>query len=193
MIAFGIQKPWLRKPVFLGANLLVALVCLTTVVWPMRDWLADRDAQILQQRETLARWRAIAAQDAAVRALATQSGGDDAEFLQGKNEGVIQAEMQGRLKGLVEKAGARLRSMRGLQAQADPAVRYVGARVELFGPIQAVHRAVTAIETGKPLLFVKGAMLRPLPTPGPPGVAQEPTIEAQLDVYGVVRIEGTSP
>lgn len=192
MIQHWHQKPKLRGGLFLGGNLLVAVLFVNAVVWPARDFFAERDAQIADQGETLARWRAIAAQDSAVRTMATQVSMDEVEFLSGKSEGVIQAELQSRLKSMVEKAGARLRSIRSLQTQVDQTAKYLGSRVELFGPIQTVHRAMDAIETAKPYLFIKGAILRPSPTSGPTGSTQEPTIEAQLDIFGVMR-PGATP
>lgn len=193
MIQLWHQKPKLRGVLFLGGNLLVLVVLVNAVVWPARDFFADRDAQIAHQTGTLARWRAITAQDSAVRTMATQIGTDEGEFLSGKNEGVIQAELQSRLKSMVEKAGARLRSIRGLQTQADQTAKYLGSRVELFGPIQAVRQALHTIEAAKPYLFIKGAVMRPSPATGVLGSAHEPTLEVQLDIFGVMRPEASNP
>lgn len=185
------QRPWLRRAIFLGGNFLAALLIVMGVVTPLRSLFADRDGQIVHQHEALARWQAIAAQEAIVRAAADQVAVNQNEFLVGKNEGAIQADAQARLKGMIEKAGARLRSIRGLQPQIDRQVRYVGSRVELFGTLQTVQRAIYAIESAKPYLFVTGAVLRLAPALGQVNPAQEPLIEAQLDVFGVMVAEAS--
>ena len=191
MMQFSHQHPWLRPVLFLGVNALVVALITFGLVLPVRDLLADRDAQIVHQRETLVRWKAIAAQHTTVTELASQIGGDEGEFLSGKNEGVIQAELQARLKAMVEKAGARLRSVRGVQPQMDGPIRYIGARLELQGTLPSIYRAVQAVETAKPYLFVSNAMMRPAPSAGPAGTSHEPTLNVQLEIIGATRAEGT--
>jgi hypothetical protein len=90
---------------------------------------------------------------------------------------------------MVEAAGGKLRSIRTLQAQTDEQTKYIGSRIELFGPLQAIHRAIHAIESAKPYLFVRGAVIKPSPPMGQIGIPQEPVIEAQLDVFGARRVE----
>lgn len=102
---------------------------------------------------------------------------------------VIGADLQTWLKRIAEAAGAKLRSVRGLPALGDERMRYVGSRIEIFGPLAAIHRAVHAIENAKPYLLVKGAALRLSPPVGRTGAPGEPIIEAQLDVFGAVRAE----
>ena len=50
-----------------------------------------------------------------------------------------------------------------------------------------------AIEIARPYLFVSGGILRLSPQAGPAGMPQEPLIEAQLDIFGVTRIEAREP
>jgi general secretion pathway protein M len=117
----------------------------------------------------------------------------EGEFLTGKTDGAIGADLQGRLKGMVEAAGAKLRSVRNLQPRTDAQMRYIGSRIELFGPIAAIHRAIHAIESAKPYLFVTGGTIRLAQSIGQVGVPQAPLIEAQLHVYGAVRVEVRKP
>ena len=187
------DKPWLRRTLFLGSNLLVAAIVVFGIILPLREYFADRDSEIIQNQEAIARWRAIAAEETAVQTLVREIGADRGEFLSGKNEGVIQAELQTRLKGMIEQAGARLRSVRGLQSHADGSARYVGARLEVFGTIPALHRALSAIESAKPYLFVRAAVMRPTAVMGQLGASQEPTLDAQLEIFGVMRAEAANP
>lgn len=183
------QKPWLRRAAFLAGNLAAAAVMTFAVILPVREYLAERDLQIAEQRATLARFRAVAGQQAAVQSAAGRIGADRGEFLAGKGEGVIGADLQARLKRMAEAAGAKLRSVRGLPAQDNEQTKYVGSRVELFGSLAAIHRAVHSIENAKPYLFITGAAVRLSPPIGQTGAGQEPIIEAQLDVFAAVRVE----
>ena len=191
MMRLWYEHHWLRPILFLGTNALVVALITFGFILPVRDILSDRDAEIADQRQTLARWKAIAAQHATVTELATQIGGDQGEFLSGKNEGVIQAELQARLKAMVEKAGARLRSIRGVQPHADGSIRYIGARLELQGTLPSIYRAVQAVETAKPYLFVSSAVMRPSSSAAPVGTPQEPTLEVQLEILGAMRNDGS--
>lgn len=185
------QKAWLRRTAFIAGNLAAGAVLVFAAIRPVSDYLAERDRQIAEQRTTLARFRAVAGQEAAVQSAAGRIAADRGEFLAGKSEGVISADLQTGLKRMAEAAGAKLRSVRGLPARDNEQSKYVGTRVELFGSLAAIHRAIHSIESAKPFLFITGAAIRPSPPIGQTGPAQEPIIEAQLDVFAAVRIEAT--
>jgi hypothetical protein len=178
---------WVRRVLFLGVNGAAVLAVALLVLVPVRDVLDSRDAQIAEQRSMLARFTAIAAQEATVEAAAKQAPADHGEYLTGSNDGVVNADLQTRLKALVESAGAHLRTVSGLQPQTVERLRYIGSRVDIFGSLPSVHRAVAAIETAKPFLFVRGAVIKPAPPTGPANASQEPVIDAQLDVFGALR------
>jgi general secretion pathway protein M len=181
------QTPALRRLLFLLGNLTAGFAIMLTCVIPVRDFLADRDREIQQQRTTFARLQAVAAREAGTPALAK------GEFLTGKADGIINADLQTRLKGMVEVTGARLRSVRNLQPKADAQVRYIGSHVEVLGSMAAIHRAIHAIESAKPYLFVTSATIRLAPPMGQAGAPQEPLLEVQLDVFGAVRTEAREP
>jgi general secretion pathway protein M len=192
MIAALREKIWLRRAVFVGANLAVAALAIGALVMPIWDAFAARDNRIMEQRALLARLEGIAAQEPRIRAIAreTEAQVNTGEFLRGANEGVISADQQTRLKAMAESAGARLRSVQSLPAKTSDQIRYTGVRMDLSGPIQAIQRALHAVENGKPYLFVAAASIKVSPLASQSGTAQEPVIEAQFDVYGAVQPEG---
>ncbi len=190
MIEAWLEIRWLRSLLFASANLAAASAVALLVVMPIYGGFADRDEQIAVQRVTLARLQAIAAQESAVQtASKTHSAADAGAFLPGKNEGVINADLQTRLKGTIEQAGARQRSVRVLPGQTVDQVRYIGSRIEIYGSLPAIQRAIHAVEAAKPHLFVTGAVLKPVLSTGKP--AEEPIVEAQLDIFGATRIEAS--
>ena len=187
------ESRWLRSLLFAGGNLAAALALATLVVMPIYAGFAARDEQIAAQRITLARFLAIAAQETAVQSAGEVRPAVGAgDFLSGKNEGVINADLQTRLKSTIEQAGARQRSVRVLPGQTIDQVRYIGSRIEIYGSLPAIHRAIHAVEAAKPHLFIASAGLKPAPPAGKPGTPEEPVIEAQLEVFGATRIEASS-
>ena len=128
--------------------------------------------------------------DVDVLARQVDAEGDLGEFLAAANEGAATAALQARLKTIAEGASARVRSVQGLPAKNNGQIRYIGARIDLSGPLGTVHKAVYAVESGKPYLFVSNASVRLSPLAGAQAAMTEPVIDAQLDVFGAIRMEG---
>jgi hypothetical protein len=110
-----------RRMAFLAGNATAFATLFLVVVMPICDFFADRDAHIAEQRLALARFEAVLAHDANVQSAQRQLGTEmqGGEFLPGANEGAINADLQTRLKGFAEGAGARLRSMQGLPPKSS--------------------------------------------------------------------------
>jgi general secretion pathway protein M len=193
------DRPWVRRAAFVAGNFAAALALAAFLAVPVHEFFAERDAQIASQRTLLARLGAIAAQQTRVEAAAREADAqvEHGEFLVGTNEGVIVADLQTRLKATAEAAGARLRSVQSLPPKTRDEVRYVGARLDAYGPMAAIQRTLHAVEAGKPYLFVDAAVVRaapPINTQGlPNAAAQEPVIDAQLDIFGAVHLKGREP
>jgi hypothetical protein len=186
------QQSWFRHAAFAAGNFSAVAAIAGLVVWPICDGLAGRDAAIADQRAVLARLQGVIAQEPRIQAIArdTEAQVQGPEFLRGPNDGVISADLQTRLKSLAEAAGARLRSVQALPATSREQIRYIGSRLEISGPLGAIHRAVHAVESAKPYLFVTAGLLKLSPLTGRPGTPAEPVIDAQLDIFGAVQTEG---
>jgi Type II secretion system (T2SS), protein M subtype b len=158
-------------------------------VQPLVSLFSDQADLLSQARTMLSGYRVIADREETVRAAAARAdeAASSAKFLQGASEGAASASLQARLKAIADQAGARVQSVRALEPATEGSVRYLKAHLELAGPVAAIYTTLRAIEAGEPYLFVAQALLRMpadrqgvLPT-------QEPSIEAQLDVYGPVH------
>jgi general secretion pathway protein M len=181
---------WFRRMAFVAVNL-IAGVLILGLLMPILDFFVDRDRQIAEQRALLGRLRAMVAQEPHIQAIARDldaklQGG---EFLHGPNDGVVNADLQTRLKGIAEAAGARVRSVQTLPAKNIAQIRYMAARIDIYGPLQSIHGTVYAVESGKPYHFVAAASIRPAAAINRPGVAQEPVLQAQLDIVGAVQTD----
>jgi Type II secretion system (T2SS), protein M subtype b len=92
---------------------------------------------------------------------------------------------------MTEAAGARVRSVQGLQPKNNGQIRYIGAKVDLYGALGAVQKVIYAVESGKPYLFVSNASIRLSPSIAAQATTTEPVIDAQLDVFGAVQMESS--
>ncbi|MGA2129856.1 MAG: type II secretion system protein GspM [Xanthobacteraceae bacterium] len=190
MIARWYQQARVRRIIFVAGNLAAAAAFVCLVVWPILDLLAERDAAIVEQRGALARLQGVIAEEARIATIARETDAQVQDFLSGTNEGVIIADLQTRLKSIAEGSGARLRSVQALPPVSREQTRYVGSRLEISGPIGAIHRAVHAVESARPWLFVSAGSIKPSPAASHAGAATEPVIDAQLDIFGALPTEG---
>ncbi|MEH2500328.1 general secretion pathway protein M [Bradyrhizobium sp. AZCC 1678] len=179
----------MRRGLFVGLNLCVFVSAYLLAIRPVVSLLSDQADRLAQARAALSNYRTIAARDAAVRSKAARAGdaASSSAFLQGASDGGINADLQARLKTVADQAGARVQSVRALEPGTDRDTRYLGAHLELTGSIAAIYTTLQTIEGREPYLFVDTATLRMPATPPGAVPTQEPSIEAQFDIYGPLR------
>ncbi|MGY3449874.1 type II secretion system protein GspM [Bradyrhizobium sp. USDA 4353] len=177
-----------RRGLFLVVNLALLALLFWGGVVPIEAMFAERDARIQQQQALLARLSSIAAQASAIEGLAseTESQFQNGEFLTGTNENVIGADLQTKLKTIMGNSGAQSRAIQSLPRRVVDQIKYSGARIDFSGPLPAVMRAVHAVESARPYLFITAAVLKSGPALRP-GMVEEPVLQAQLDIYGAVQ------
>jgi general secretion pathway protein M len=193
MIQRPYNIPWGRRIVFLAVNLL-AVAIIASIILSMVDVIVVLDDQIAEQQTVLRQLKGVAAQEKHVQTLAEAVEKDfqGVEFLHGANDGVVSADLQTRLKELTESTGARVRSLQTLPPRTLGGAHYISTRIEIYGSVQSVRGAVYAIESGRPYLFISGAVLKSSGVSGRSNGAQEPVIQAQLDILGAIYIDGES-
>ena len=190
MTASRVYLLWARRALFVGLNFIAALAIFLLIWSPLQNVFNDRAAFIATQREALARWQAIAARDEDVKVIANHvdANTNQGELIAVANEGIASAELQARLKAMAEGAGAILRSVQSTSVRATTQVKYIGARIDIYGGIRAIHQAVHAIENARPYIFVTGAILKLSPLAGSSDGSVEPVIDAQLEVVTPMQL-----
>jgi general secretion pathway protein M len=184
------QRLWSRRFLFLTANLVIVLVAYLLFVAPIESMVEERADALAQRQATLARYKSIAGQEAAVRAFAGQVAENNAhgELIGGSNPGIIAANLQAHLKMLAERADVSVRSVEMLPPKTIHGVTLVGARLDVSAATEPLHALARALEGETPRLFVLAATLRGQTVfwgrPADDATKAEPTIEAQFDVYG---------
>lgn len=186
------RTPLGRRAVFAGVNALMLALFYLVVIEPARRLIADGAEMIAQRRSTLARYEAVAAQEAAIGDYARQVAETNArgELIDGDSEGIVNANLQARLKALAEQSKVVVRSIQMLPPRPFQGATLVGARIDVAGPHDAIHALARAIEGEPPLLVIMAASLRgQLAMWGAPNETDQ-DIEAQFDVYGGAPTRG---
>jgi general secretion pathway protein M len=179
-----------RRAIFIAGNVAALLFLYLLFIEPVRRYLDDRSEQLQQRQATLARYEFVSSQEASVKAFAAQVAESNArgELIAGESAGIVNANLQARLKALAEAANVTVRSIQMLPAKTLRGATLVGARLDVAAPLEAMHALARALEGDTPLLFVTAATMRgqtafwginPLASP-----QSDATLEAQFDVYG---------
>ncbi|MGH7090152.1 MAG: type II secretion system protein GspM [Stellaceae bacterium] len=150
-------SPPLRR--LLAVALLVAVLVLIAagLILPIVDryqalgvGISDRTAALQRFEAAAQRLPRLEREQAALKsAIAAQDG-----FLTGPNDSLIAAALQGRIKSVVDRAHAQLRSTQIPPVREEHGFRRFTARIEITGHEDSLARIWYAMETGKPFLFI---------------------------------------
>ncbi len=156
------------------------------VVAPLLAAWRDAAAEIEQAEFLLQRYRALAEQRGAMaERLAEQQelAASAAGYLQGPSDALAAAQLQDRVKTVVERAGGELRSTQILTAtpvEIDATIRRTALRVQFVVTVAGLAETLYELETGQPYLLIDELTVREQRTRS--RRRDEPESEAQLDV-----------
>lgn len=190
----------LRRGSFLSRTLALALLgampllAYSFVVAPVIAAYRDADEAIVQAQRLLQAYRERAEQKTELAALlaAEEARADGTTgYLQATEDALAAAELQDRVKVVVEDAGGDLRSAQTLKAAAGDAapVRQAGLKVRFQADIESLAAILYELETGEPYLFIEGLSIREerrrrRRRDEPEG---PPLLDVVVDLYGYVR------
>ncbi|CCJ06974.1 type II secretion system protein GspM [Methylocystis sp. SC2] len=174
-----------RHAAFAGVNLLALLVVYLVLIEPARRIIATGADAIAEREQTLARYQAVVAHEDQIQAYAQQvlDINGRGELFDGDSDGVINANLQARLKTIAEAARVTVRSIQMLPQKPFQGVTLVGARIDVTGAHDRIHALARALEGEPPLLVITSATIRSQGVFW--GAAQQTDeLEAQFDVFG---------
>jgi general secretion pathway protein M len=155
---------------------------------------AYRDnADAIEQAETLLqRQRALAAQRPLLLARIEEEQ-EHAEavagYLQGPSDALAAAQLQDRLKAVIETAGGELRSTRILPAEAveaSPGTRRTALQVQMIVTIEGLAEILYGLEAGQPYVLIDELSVRNQRERRRRGES-EPMLDVNLRLSGFVR------
>lgn len=148
---------------FRRAAALALLVLLAVAIWRVgaaplyRAWHADREA-VQELRDAIARLRGLAASRPAYeRALAEarQASGTADALMVSPSATLAAADLQQRVKALIEGAGGALVSVQPTEPLAVGPFTQVGLSVRMIVSTPSLQRVLHALETGAPVVVVE--------------------------------------
>lgn len=164
------------------------------LVQPVLDGYLDTCEAITDARSALTRYRGVAA-DLSQRqkelARLRQRQATSEGFLQGPNDALVAAQIQNRIKALVEASHGELKSTQVLPPQDEGKYRRLAIRAQMTLDIAAAQRVLYGVETASPLLFLDNVDLRAhmidrrRERGGNP--ANDNELDVRIDVFGYMR------
>lgn len=171
--------------------LLIVLIVAVGVVMPIIDGLAGAELSNQEYRLALARSRVL---DHELKNLnrqlieirqvqASQSG-----FLGGANESLATAQLQNRIKTIIDTGGGELRSTQVLPVRDEGKFRRIIVRGQMATNTVAMQRIFYDIESASPYLILDNIDIRARPSPRTPENGPTDTmLDVRFDLYGYVR------
>lgn len=182
-----------RRLAALGLLLLLLGLANLAVVAPLVSAWSGTGAAIRSAAERLERFTAIAAEKdhlaaalEARRALPGQGSG----HYDAPSETLAAAQLQERLKAVVEQAGGALASIRVMPAGDDPPFRRIALRAQVEAPLPVLQRILHGLESGRPWLVLDNLSVRATRPAGrlPAKAEPDPPLTIQFDVIAFARI-----
>ena len=185
--------PWAGR--LAAVALLVALLgaAYLYAVAPLLATYRDTDQEIARTNDLLERYERIAARRGAYQAqvdeLSSRQTGIGV-YLSGTTDALAAAELQDRVKDMVEARGGKLRSIQILPVKAAGAFTRVSVRVQLSASLGAFHQILYGLEAAKPFVFVDNLDVRNRRAVRRSALKDlDPTLMIRFDLSGYLRPE----
>ncbi len=112
--------------------------------------------------------------------------------LQGASDALVAADLQNRIKGIVDARGGQLTSTQILAAKDEAELRRIGIRVQMTATVDALYQIFYDLESGKPFLFLDNIDIRQRRARRRrKEAADDSNLAVRFDIYGYLRTEAT--
>ena len=106
-------------------------------------------------------------------------------LLQSANDSLAAADLQNRIKSLVESIHGDLQSTQILSARTEGNFRRVAIRSQIYVDVAGLQRILYGLETASPMLFLDNIDVRIRPD-RKPGATDQAPLDVSFDVYGYI-------
>jgi general secretion pathway protein M len=150
---------------------------------------ANRDA-LAEQVALRDRYAGLAAAgaglDERLEDLRDQSDGQSA-YLEGASEALVAADLQNRVKTVVQDNGAVLNSTQILEAADEDGFRRLAVRVRMAASTEALYKALYALESDRPFLFIDNIDINAHIVRRRDGRGEDVELMVVFDLFGFMR------
>ena len=132
-------------------------------VEPIINRYAQIDDAIATQSDLLQRYRALGLSRDSLQRKLTEISDKDTEktgALPGKSESLVGAELQNRLKKIVEQHNGNLRSVQILPGKQEGDFRKITVRARITGTIEGIRNVLYLLESPPPMLMIESLDFR---------------------------------
>lgn len=180
--------PLLRRILAVGMLFALLAALWTLVVVPIGARFESYEQSIARSEALLARYLRIGAARDELRAeleRVREKQESMSGFLKGPSVELVAAELQNKVKGLIEASGGELNSIQTLPESMEHGFRKVEIRAIMTIDTPALRQVLHALETANPYLFLDNVDIR----------AQRKRAESasglqvRYDVYGYMQVE----
>jgi len=191
-----LMTPRLSRLLALALLVVVIAVPYLTIVRPYLDALSENREAILEQAALRDRYVGLAAGDAGadeqLAALHDEGGPGESAYLQGDSEALVSADLQNRVKTVVQDNGGVLNSTQILDPATESGFRRLAVRVRLSASTEALYKILYDLESQRPFLFVDNIDInaRTIRSPGR-GERESVELIVAFDLSGFMRTSGS--
>jgi general secretion pathway protein M len=187
----AISKP-LRRVLAITILVVLVFALFSGVVAPVLEGYRSNRHSIELMQAALARSQVFPSDLPSLRAelagLRQQATSPQGGFLQGPNESMIAAQLQNRVKRVVETARGELKSTQNLPSREEGRFRRIAIRGQMTVSIPALQRTLYDLESTSPLLFIDNVDIRIRPAPRQRDRSTPDTLlDVRFEVYGYQR------
>jgi general secretion pathway protein M len=186
------MSPWMSRSAALGLLAVLLLAVYALIVSPLvaRYDGYQQATQDLEQR--LVHFRSLAAERKAVQdrlAASRRQRGSLEVYLKNATSTLASAELQERIKQVVESRGGTLVSTQTLPDRTDAGLVQVAIKVRMKGDIAALQKVVYELESERPLLFLDNVFVRSRMVRRGRAIGTAADLDINFDVIGYMRPE----
>ncbi|MCU1280089.1 MAG: hypothetical protein JWM53_3635 [bacterium] len=188
-------SPPLSRLVAISLLVVVLFLGYAALIAPLLEAWREARAAIADAQDALPRMadaeESLTARRQMLAGLQRRQGAAEG-LLQGDSETLIAAQLQNRIKTLVDAAQGEVKSIQVLQTRNDGGFRKIAVRGQVLVGLPGLQKVFYELEAGAPYLFLDNVEIRvqqsPSRTRDEP--KREPPHDVRFDLYGFAR--GTS-
>lgn len=182
--------PRLSRLLALALLLVVIAVPYLGVVRPYLEALREGRETLADTAALRDRYVALAAAGAGVDGWAERlrdEGEGEAAYLQGASEALVSADLQNRVKTVLQANGGVLNSTQILDTTSEEGFRRLAVRVRMSGGSEALYKVFHALETERPFLFVDNVDINARTVRTREGQGETVELMVTFDLFGYMR------
>jgi general secretion pathway protein M len=185
-------SPWMSRAAALALLGLLLMAAYAVVLHPLFGRYEGYQSTLQDLQSHLARYRAVAAERGAVEkrieAFRRERGNVEV-YLRNATSTLASAELQERIKQVVEGGGGTLVSTQTLPDRSDGGLVQVAIKVRMKGEVESMQKVFYELESGRPLLFIDNVFVRSRMIRRGRNLDTAADLDINFDVVGYMRAE----